>query len=132
MQPIRRRRPAPQRGTSIFGLFVVAVIVGFFALMAMRVFPSINEFLTVRKVVNTIMRSQPGSANEVRTAFDRAKDVEYSITTITSKDLQITPVGDHLRCAYAYNVEIPIVEPVYLLVKYSGEASSGGTGPAGP
>jgi len=36
-------------------------------------------------------------------------------------------VGDSgLRTSFAYNVEIPIVEPVFLLVKYEGSATSGG------
>ena len=40
-----------QRGTSLFGLVVIAIIVGFFMLMGARVFPSINEYLTIRRAV---------------------------------------------------------------------------------
>jgi hypothetical protein len=129
MHPTRRRLFAPQRGTSLFGLFVIAVIVCFVGLIAMRVFPSVNEFLTVRKVVRQIMRDNPTSPGDIRKSFDRAKDVEYSITTISGKDLDIQQVGDHLRCSFDYKVEIPLVEPVFLLIKYSGEASAGGSGP---
>jgi hypothetical protein len=132
MHPTRRRLYAPQRGTSLFGLFVIAVIVAFIGLMAIRTFPSVNEYLTVRKVVRQIMRENPSSPAEVRKAFERATEVEYAIKTISAKDLEVTQVGDRLRCAFDYNVEIPIVEPVFLLVKYSGEASSGGSGPATP
>jgi hypothetical protein len=126
------RRLAPQRGTSLLGLVVIAIIVGFFALMAMRVFPSVNEYLTIRKVVSQIMKNQPGSASEIRNSFARATDVEYSIHTITANDLVVTQAGDHLKTTYAYNVEIPIVEPVFLLVKYEGSASSGSGGGATP
>ena len=126
------RRLAPQRGTSVLGLVVIAIIVGFFALMAMRVFPSVNEYLTIRKVVSQIMKNQPAGASEVRTAFEKASEVEYSIKTIDAKDLVVTQVGDHLKTTYAYSVEIPIVEPVFLLVKYEGSASSGGGGGATP
>ncbi|HEX7689129.1 MAG TPA: DUF4845 domain-containing protein [Burkholderiaceae bacterium] len=129
MHPTRRRLHAPQRGTSLFGLFVIAVIVCFIGLMAMRVFPSVNEFLTVRKVVRQIMHDSPTNPAEIRKSFDRAKDVEYSITSISGKDLDIQQVGDHLRCSFAYNVEIPVVEPVFILIKYSGEASAAGGGP---
>jgi hypothetical protein len=107
----------------------VAVVVGFFCLMAARVFPSVNEYLTIRKTVTQIMRGQPATAADIRGAFEKASEVEYSIHTINEKDLVITQVGDHLKTTYAYNVEIPIVEPVFLLVKYEGSASSGGGTP---
>ena len=120
------RRLSPQRGTSLFGLVVIACIVGFFLLMGARVFPSINEFLTVRKAVNTIMHNNPGSAQEIRSAFEKTTEVEYSIKTIGAKDLDIVTLPNGgMRTSFAYNVEIPIVEPVYLMVKYSGSASSG-------
>ncbi len=125
---IQSRRLSRQRGASLISLIVLAVIVGFFMLMGARVFPSVNEFLTIRKVVSHIMASNPSSPAEVRSSFEKASEVEYSIKTISGKDLNIQVLGDsgNMRTSYAYNVEIPIVEPVYLLVKYSGSAASGG------
>ncbi|MET0382195.1 MAG: DUF4845 domain-containing protein [Burkholderiaceae bacterium] len=123
------RRPAAQRGTSLLGLVVLAVVVGFVALLGIRTFPSVNEYLTIRQVVGKIMKSQPAGANEIRQAFERSSEVEYSIKSITAKDLVITPVGERWKTSYAYNVEIPIIEPVFLLVKYEGSAASGGGAP---
>lgn len=120
----RFRRLAPQRGTSVLGLVVIALVVGFIMLMGMRIFPSINEYLTIRKTVAQIMRNNPASADAIRNSFERASEVEYSIKTIASKDLVIVPAGDGLKTSFAYNIEIPIVEPVFVLVKYSGTASS--------
>ena len=127
----QHRRLGRQRGTSLFGLVVIAIIVGFLCLMAARVFPSINEYLTIRKTVSQIMRGQPSNAADIRSAFEKATEVEYSIKTITAKDLEITQAGERITTSFAYNVEIPMVEPVYLLVKYQGSASSGGGVSAG-
>jgi hypothetical protein len=126
---LNRFRPlSRQRGLSLFSMAIVAIIVGFFALMVMRAFPSINEFLTIRKSITSIMRNNPSGAAEIRNLFDKQKEVEYSIQTISGKDLEITQDGDRLRTRFAYQVEVPIIEPVYLLIKYEGEAkSSGGT-----
>ncbi len=121
--------PLPrQRGASIVSLLVLAVVVGFFVLLGMRAFPSVNEYLTIRKVVSHIMKNNPSSVAEIRTSFDKATEIEYSIKTITSKDLNIQQLGDsgRFRTSYDYNVEIEIESPVYLLMKYSGSASSGG------
>jgi len=112
---------------TVFGLVFVAIIVGFVALMGIRVFPSVNEYLTIRKSINQIMKSGPSSAAEIRNAFAKQKEVEYSIKTLDPKDLTITQNGNRLTTSYAYQVEIPIVEPVFLLIKYEGQATSGGT-----
>ena len=120
------RRFSKQRGTSLFGMVILAIVVGFFMLMGARVFPSVNEYLTIRRAVAQIMKAGPTDPSTVRDAFKRTTEVEYSIHTIGPKDLVITPVGDKLRTSYAYQVEIPIIEPVYLLVKYEGSAMSGG------
>jgi hypothetical protein len=125
----QHRRLAQQRGTSLLGLVVIAIVVGFFALMAMRAFPAVNEYLTIRKTIAQIMKNQPGSASDIRAAFGKAIEVEYSIHTIGPKDLVVTQVGDRLRCDYAYNVEIPIVDPVFLLLKFQGGATTGGGAP---
>jgi hypothetical protein len=124
---IQSRRLPRQRGASLLGMLFLAIIVGFVMLMGARAFPSVNEYLTIRKAVAQIMRGNPGSAEAIRAAFERTIEVEYSIHTINEKDLKITPVGDSgFRTSYAYNVEIPVFDPVvFVLVKYSGSAASG-------
>ena len=127
---IPSRRPSRQRGASLFSMLVLAVIVAFMMLMGARVFPSVNEYLTIRKVVSQIMRNNPTSAADIRSAFEKSTEVEYSIKTIGPKDLDIRPIGDTgaFVTSYSYNVEIPIYDPtVFILVKYSGSAKSGGT-----
>jgi Domain of unknown function (DUF4845) len=125
---IQSRRLSRQQGASLLSMLFLAIIVAFFMLMGARVFPSVNEYLTIRKVVNHIMASSPSSPSDIRTSFDKASEIEYSIQTIKGKDLDIRPLGDsgNFKTSYAYNMEIPIFEPVYLLVKYSGSANSGG------
>lgn len=126
---IPSRRLVHQRGASIFTLLFVAIIIGFFMLMGMRVFPAVNEYLTVRKTISHIMRGNPSSAAEIRNSFEKAIEIEYSIKSIKPNDLTIQPIGSTggFRTSFAYNVEIPVFEPmVFLLMKFDGSASSGG------
>ena len=126
---IPSRLSTRQRGASLVSLIVLAIVVGFLMLMAARVFPSVNEYLTIRKAVSQIMRNNPSSVADIRGAFSKTIEVEYSIKTINANDLDIVPLGDSggFRTSFAYNVEIPIVDPtVFILVKYSGSASTGG------
>jgi hypothetical protein len=125
---IPSRLLARQRGASLVSMLFLAIIVGFFFLMAARAFPSVNEYLTIRKAISQIMRNNPATPGDIRAAFGKTSEVEYSIKTLDAKDLNIQPIGDTggFKTSFAYNVEIPVVEPVYILVKYSGSASSGG------
>ncbi|MEK8045056.1 DUF4845 domain-containing protein [Ideonella margarita] len=116
------RSPAhhAQRGLSMFGLLFTAVAVAFAALMIMRIFPTVNEYLTVQKSIDKIMAENPSSVPEIRRAFDRQRDVEYAITTLNGSDLEIEAVGDKFRVRFAYEKEVDLFPPVYLLIKYRG------------
>jgi len=113
---------ARQRGVTLFGLLFWALIIGFGAYLVIRVFPTVNEFLTIRSAVEKIAALQPATVAEVRTAFDRQKDVEYSISSISGKDLLITKENDRVVVAFAYDKLVPIYGPVSLLIKYEGRS----------
>jgi hypothetical protein len=49
--------------------------------------PTVNEYLTMQRTVEKVARSQPATVAEARAAFDKQKDIEYSISSITGKDL---------------------------------------------
>ena len=118
--PISRRRA--QRGMSLIGLMAWAIIVGVIGYLAVRVLPTVNEFLTVQRAVDRVAAEAPATVAEVRRAFDKQKDIEYSITSVSGKDLEVTKENDKLVIRFAYDKEIPIAEPVYLLLKYQGRS----------
>jgi hypothetical protein len=113
-----------QSGISLIGLLIWAIIVAFVALIVVRVLPTINEYTTVLRTVKKIAQEQPGTVAEARKAFDRQRDIEYSITSISGADLQITKENDKVVIRFEYDKEVPVFEPVYLLIKYSGEGRS--------
>jgi Domain of unknown function (DUF4845) len=123
MTPVHRLPGrARQRGMSLFSLLFWAVVIGFIGYLLVRVLPTINEFLTIQRAVDTIAASQPATVAEARQAFDRQKSIEYSITSITSKDLDITKVNDRVVISFAYDKEVPLMGPAYLLIKYEGRS----------
>jgi hypothetical protein len=118
----RAGRRSRQRGITLFGLVFWAFLVGFSAYLLIRTLPTLNEYYTIQKTVEKIAAAQPPTVAEVRQAFDRQKDLEYSISSITSKDLVITKENDKVVIAYAYDKLVPIMGPVYLLIKYEGRS----------
>ena len=125
---IQSRRLSRQRGASLISLLVLAIVVGFFMLIGARAFPAVNEYLTIRQAVNKIMRANPASPTDIRSSFEKTVEVEYSIHTISASDLNIQVLGDtgRIRTSFAYNAEVEIFDPVYLMFKFSGSATSGG------
>jgi hypothetical protein len=111
-----------QRGFSLFSLLLWAILAGFVALLGMRVLPTINEFLIIQKAVNKAALEGGNTVSGIRAAFDRQKAVEFSISSITSRDLDITKENDHIVVRFAYEKEIELWSPVFLLIKYEGRS----------
>ncbi|MFG6447208.1 DUF4845 domain-containing protein [Roseateles sp. BYS180W] len=116
------RTQAGQRGLSLIGLLFWAVLIGFFGIVAIRTAPSVMEYYTVLKAVNRIASGSPLTVGAARQEFERIKQVEYSIVSISASDLDVTKVNDKVKISFAYDKEIEIAGPVYLLIKYRGES----------
>jgi hypothetical protein len=124
MTPVPRLPRASQRGITLFGLLFWALLVGFVGYVLVRAVPTVNEYLTIKRAIEKVAAGQPATVADARTAFDRQKEVEYSIASIDSKDLEITKENDKVVIAFAYDKEIPLFGPVYLLLKYEGRAKA--------
>ncbi len=111
-----------QRGVTLFGLLFWALLIGFGGYMLVRILPTINEYSTIRRTVDAIAKAQPSTVAEARQAFDKQKDLEYSISSISGKDLVVTKENDKVVISFAYDNAIPVYGPVYILIKYSGSS----------
>jgi hypothetical protein len=116
--PARRR----QAGITLLGLLLWAVIISFAALVTMRVAPTVNEYYTILRAVNKIAVEGGSTVPEIRAAFDRQKAIEYSITSISGKDLSVTKENERIVVSFAYAKEIELMSPVFLLIKYEGRS----------
>jgi hypothetical protein len=115
-------RMRAQRGITLFGLLFWAIVVGFTALLIMRVIPTMNEYFTVKKMVKDIAAEGVSTVPEIRASFERRKSIEYTVSSLTGNDLDITKVNDKVVIRFAYDKEIELMAPVYLLIKYEGSS----------
>ena len=92
----------------------------FGALLLLRVYPSVQEYLTTREAVSKVMRAdpRPSSIPEIRRNFDKQRQIEYTNSMISGNDLEIEAVSDGFRVSFGYDKEIELVDPVFLLIKY--------------
>lgn len=128
-RPGHARSPGPrraQRGLTLFGLLFWALLIGFGGYVLVRVLPTVNEYFTIKRAVDQIAAANPSTVAEARQSFDRQKDLEYSISALSGKDLEVTKENDRVVLAFAYDKEVPIIGPVYILIKYEGRSKPGG------
>jgi hypothetical protein len=69
-------------------------VIGFVGYLAVRVFPTVNEYFTIKRAVDKIAAEAPATVPEVRSAFERQRSIEYAIASVTGKDLDITKEND--------------------------------------
>jgi hypothetical protein len=120
------RPRSAQRGLTLFGLLFWALAAGFVGYLLVRVLPTVNEYVTIQRAIDKIAAEQPATVGEARASFDRQKDVEFSISAVSGKDLEVTKENDRVVLAFAYDKEIPVMGPVYILIKYEGRSKGGG------
>ena len=113
---------ARQRGVSMFGLMFWAVVIGYLGYVAVRVFPTVNEYLTIQRLVDKVAATSPATVPEARNAYDKLKEIEFSVQSVSGSDLNVTKEGEKVVIRFAYAKEIPLAGPAYLLLRYEGRS----------
>ena len=110
---------AKQHGVSFLGLLVVGGLLAMAGVIAAQVFPTFIEYQAIGKAAN---KAALGSTvAEVRNLFDKQSAVD-DFKSVSGKDLEVTKEGDKTVVSFAYNKEIHLGGPAYLLLKYTGRS----------
>jgi len=121
-----RTRPSPhrvnsrQQGITLVGLLAGAIVVGTVALVGMQVIPTYVEFLAIQRAA-TKAAQEGGTVGDIRRAFQRQQDID-DFRSVRASDLDITKENDRVVVSFAYEREVHLVGPAYLLLKYAGRS----------
>jgi len=107
-----------QRGLSLIGVFLVGIIVVALIALGFRVVPAVVEYIAIERAVQKI-KNEGSTVRELQAAFDRHATID-DITSISSRDLDITKEGDRIVISYAYAKKVPITDNVSLVIDFSG------------
>ncbi|MBC7681949.1 MAG: DUF4845 domain-containing protein [Ferruginibacter sp.] len=106
-----------QRGLSFFGVVFFGLVIFSVLVVGAKVVPTVIEHQAILKALE---KSKSGNTvPEVRTIFDKAATID-DISSVSGKDLDVTKNGDKVVVSVAYNKEIALMGPAYLLIKYTG------------
>ena len=108
-----------QGGFSLLGMLFVVGVLASLGVLGAQAFPTVLEYQAALKAVQ---KAAAGSTvGEVKTIFDKAAQID-DINSISGKDLEVTKEGDKVVVKFAYNKEIHMFGPAYLLLKYAGRS----------
>lgn len=111
---------ARQRGITLIGLVLVAIIIGAVALVVVQVVPTYVEYLSIQRAVNKAAL-EGGTVQQIRNAFQRQQDID-DFRSVNAADLDITKVNEQVVVSFAYEREIHLIGPAYLLLRYEGRS----------
>jgi beta-lactam-binding protein with PASTA domain len=110
---------ARQSGISFVGLLFIGGVLACLGVVGAQVLPTTIEYQAIMKAAQKA--SEGNSVVEVRKIFEKAADID-NITSITPKDLEVSKDGDKVIVKFAYNKEIHLFGPAFLLIKYVGQS----------
>ena len=112
-----------QRGATMIGMLFVSIVLVFVALLGMKVLPTMLEYQTILKAVKKA-GAEANTAADAQSIFGKAIEIEQNISSITPKDLIVEQISGGYRVSFAYDKEIPLFGPAYLVIKYEGSSGN--------
>jgi hypothetical protein len=110
-----------QLGLSLMGLIMGAVILIAVLLVGMKLAPSYIEYFAIKKAVNSIASSGPGTVAEVRRSFENHATID-DISSVKGSDLEVTKDAQGLVIKATYRKEIKLVANIGIYIDF--EATS--------
>ncbi|OGA23400.1 MAG: hypothetical protein A3I02_10815 [Betaproteobacteria bacterium RIFCSPLOWO2_02_FULL_67_26] len=110
-----------QRGVTLSGFLMVAVVLIFVALLGFRIGPPYVEYLTIKKQFQAIASdpaARSGQRRDVEDAFSKRAMIE-DMPSITYKDLVIAKEGDGIVLSAEYTVCRPVVANIRACMDFS-------------
>ena len=111
-----------QRGITMIGLLLVAIVVAFLGIVTIKVVPTVLEYQSILKAVKKA-GTEGSNPLEIKTIYSKAMEIDQIISSVKPEDLLIEPDGNgRFDVSFAYNKEIPLVANAYLLLKSEGSS----------
>jgi ABC-type dipeptide/oligopeptide/nickel transport system permease component len=117
-----------QQGLTLMSFVMVLVIVGFFAVVAMKLFPMYSEFNSLKSIMDAFAQA-PGAANmtpaQVYADLERRFDIGY-VDSIRKEHIKINRAAGVTTLQIAYEVRKPLFANLDVVGKFDNSVRLGG------
>lgn len=114
------RTAGRQRGMGLLGLLIIAIMVGFFVMSAIRILPGYLEYMSVRDIVARVASEYDRDGDTFSDV--RRKLADYfntnQIKTLDPRDIEISRDEGDVIINANYEQRIPLVWRIDAIVKY--------------
>jgi Domain of unknown function (DUF4845) len=113
-----------QRGLTMTGFIVTAIVAVTVVMVGFRILPSYIEYFSVQKVLaKTLQDSKEGfSLYQFRRDFDLKASADY-IDSVRGSDIEVTKDGNNLVATAAWTRTLHLVGNVSLLLEFEATAT---------
>lgn len=119
-----------QKGMTLLGFLIVLAVVGFFAYIAMRLFPMYSEYYSVRAAMKGLSEEAGiGSQDPARIQdlFFRRLYISYS-ENVKKEHIKLKRVGNAWQMDVQYEVRRPLVGNLDVVGRFEASRLLGGNG----
>lgn len=114
-----------QRGVSLFGFMLIAIMVIILAMLLMKLVPAYIEFFSVKKILNAMGQDEAVksmSNAEIRNSFAKRAEVGY-VTVVKPDDLDINRAGGNVAISTEYEYRTPLIANISLVVDFKASSN---------
>lgn len=114
-----RKLQTQQRGMTFLGYVIVLGVIGFFAIMIMKLVPIYIEHQAVVAALNAVSQQPATStAQNIRSSIDKRFAVD-NVTVIKASDFRINRAKGKTVVSIDYEAKTSFIGNLYLMVKFS-------------
>ncbi|MBV6447420.1 DUF4845 domain-containing protein [Nitrosomonas sp.] len=109
-----------QKGISLSGLLVWAVILILVVISGLKIAPAYIEFASIQKNLSAIVKdinAQSADLNQVRILFSKRAQID-NIKSINVQDIKINKESGRIFLSASYTVRIPLVSNLSLTIDF--------------
>ncbi|MDH4284685.1 MAG: DUF4845 domain-containing protein [Gallionellaceae bacterium] len=110
-----------QRGISLSGLLVAAVVLGVVAIFGMKLIPAYMQDAEIKNIFNAVANDpemRAASVREIQIAYSK-RAIVANVTAIKMEDVEISKEGDRVLLSASYAVKVPLVGNASLLLEFN-------------
>lgn len=115
-----------QRGITLSGFMLWAVVLIVVALIGFKLLPPYMEFLTIQtqfKAIANDPEGRQGARRVIDDLFSRRSAIE-NISAISAKDIQITREGDRVVLSAEYSQCVPFILNIRVCMDYAPSSAN--------
>jgi len=121
-----------QQGMTLMSFIIVLVVVGFFAMVIMKLFPMYSEYNNLKGVMKAFA-AQPGAATmtpaQVYADLNRRFNIAY-VESVKKEHIKINRTGRNTELQIVYEVRTPLFGNLDVVGRFDNTVPLGGPGQA--